>query len=78
MKKEEKGGEDTMVEDAKELVKFDCAICGVEWTSKVKRAGERLCETCVELRRALNSFINRGLELETLKERTEKILTKLG
>ena len=55
--------------------KFNCAICGIDWESKVKRAGPRLCVTCVELRRSLNSFLKKGLETEELKTYVEKILT---
>ena len=53
---------------------FNCGICNIEWHSKVKRAGMRLCEICVELRRALNGFTRRGLETEELRTRVEKIL----
>ena len=54
--------------------KFNCGVCGVAWSSKVKRSGMRLCEVCVELRRMLNGFGKRGLEVEELRKRVEKIL----
>ena len=57
-----------------EPIKFDCAVCGVEWESKVNRQGARYCGTCVELRRSLNGFVNRGLTVEEVKTRATKIL----
>lgn len=40
--------------------KFNCRGCGSEWEHKVKNTSG-LCKTCVELRRANQAFINKGL-----------------
>ena len=56
---------------------FNCGICNVEWSSKVKRAGVRLCAECVEIRRALNGFVRRGLEVKDVKIRAQKALEML-
>jgi len=58
---------------------FKCAICDCDWFSKVKRSGPRLCKVCVELRRAMNGFLNgsgdrKPLGVEELKERIDRIL----
>jgi len=68
---EEKKVEAEVVEKGQ---RFNCGICGKEWSSLVKRSGVRLCKTCVELRRAVNTFLGRGVEVEDLKERIAKIL----
>lgn len=53
--------------------KFNCAGCGVEWEHKVKRTSG-LCKTCVELRRAVQAFINKGLSKADVMERLGKTL----
>lgn len=40
--------------------KFECKGCGVEWEHKVKNTSG-LCKNCVELRRAVQGFLNKGL-----------------
>ena len=39
---------------------FECAGCGKQWTHKVKNTSG-LCKDCVELRRAVQGFLNKGL-----------------
>ena len=68
-----------MEQEVEKGQKFKCAVCGGDWSSKVKRSGPRLCKVCVELRRAVNGFLNgsgdrKPLEVGELKERIEKIL----
>ena len=64
--------------EKKEPVVFPCAVCGVAWESKIKRAGPRLCSTCVELRRSINGFLNRGLiDVYDLEERLATIVEGL-
>ena len=58
--------------------KFDCGVCGREWESKVKRSGLRLCVECVEMRRAVNGFVKRGLELGDVNVRLEKVVELLN
>ena len=70
VKKEEK------VEEVKGQV-FNCGVCGVEWESKVKRSGVRLCVECVELRRSLNGFVRRGMGVDVLSDRVGKIVEML-
>ena len=40
--------------------KFECGGCGKEWEHKVKNTSG-LCKGCVELRRAVQGFLNKGL-----------------
>ena len=64
--------------EPKEEIFFNCAICDIHWPTKIKRAGPRLCSTCVELRRAVNSFINKGLlDPQELETRLAKIIAEL-
>jgi transcription elongation factor Elf1 len=76
--KKEKGESEEMTKKVEKVEeekgqRFNCGVCGVEWSSKVKRSGVRLCEVCVELRRSLNGFVNR-IGLEEVRVRVEKIL----
>ena len=68
-----------MEQDIEKGQRFNCGVCGVKWSSKVKRGGIRLCVVCVELRRTLNGFLKgsgdrKPLGVEELKERIAKIL----
>jgi len=50
------------------VVDYKCDCCGKAFISHRNRAGEKLCQDCVELRRALKGFLKRGLsEAEILK-----------
>ena len=39
---------------------FECGGCGKQWTHKVKNTSG-LCKGCVELRRSVQGFLNKGL-----------------
>lgn len=52
---------------------FKCGGCGISWHHKVKKTSG-LCVECVGLRRAVQSFINKGLSKVTVMERLEKLL----
>ena len=75
-----KSGEDKNMVEAKkgeEKVekgyKFKCAGCGIAWEHKVKKTSG-LCKVCVELRRAVQSFINKGLTKVEVMTRLDKVL----
>ena len=54
--------------------KFKCAGSGCDWEHKVKNTSG-LCKTCVELRRANQSFLNKSLMTKAeLLERLGKML----
>ena len=54
---------------------FKCACCGPQWQHKVKNTSG-LCKTCVEIRRGLNSFINKGTV--TRAEMLKRVTKLLG
>jgi len=67
--------EDKQAEEVKKGYTFACGGCGMQWEHKVKNTSG-LCKTCVELRRATQAFLNKGLigsKVELL-ERLEKVL----
>lgn len=53
---------------------YKCNCCGKEFQSKVNKAGDRLCQDCVELRRALKGFLKRGLSEAEVMKRGRKLL----
>ena len=66
---------DAKVEEQKVEKGYDfvCSGCGVKWHHKVKKTSG-LCVVCVGLRRAVQSFINKGLSKAVVMERLNKIL----
>ena len=58
----------------KKIVNYECACCGNEFESHRVRNGEKLCKDCIELRRALKSFLKTGLSSEELIAKAERLL----
>lgn len=65
-----------MVTEAKQKVEltYKCDCCKQEFVSHRARAGEKLCETCIGLRRVLKSFTKHGLEPAEVIKRGAKML----
>jgi len=59
----------------KKVVTYTCQCCGNEFESHRVRNGEKLCAPCIELRRALKSFLKSGLTSGELLEKAEKLLS---
>lgn len=56
-------------------VTYVCECCGNGFVSKVSRPGEKLCNNCVEIRRYLRPFIERGgLSVGQVLARAGKLL----
>ena len=58
----------------KKVVTYKCSSCGEDFESHRVRNGEKLCKTCIELRRSLKGFLKDGLTPEVLIERAQKLL----
>jgi len=58
----------------KKVVAYTCGCCGNDFESHRVRNGEKLCKDCIELRRALKSFLKSGLSSEELIAKAEKLL----
>jgi len=53
---------------------FMCKCCGIPWEHKVKNTSG-LCRTCVEIRRGLFAFINKGIVTKKeMNTRVQKLL----
>lgn len=62
------------IKKAQKTIEYKCDCCGKTFTSKVERKGDKLCLDCIELRRALKGFLNRGLTKEQVLSRATKLL----
>lgn len=69
-----KGGRKVAEVKEKTLGTYKCGCCGTEFGSYVNKAGPRLCQNCVELRRALKGFLKRGLSAAEVMKRGKKLL----
>jgi hypothetical protein len=76
-------GEKQMVNEAVETKKgveldYKCDCCGKGFKSHRVRTGEKLCEACIGIRRALKSFTNHGLSAAEVGRRVDKLGFKAG
>ena len=55
-------------------ITYTCDCCGQQFISHRARQDEKLCQDCVELRRALKGFLKRGLSEDELIKRGQKLL----
>jgi len=61
----------------REWKRFDCGVCGRIQGSQmlgVDRYGVRLCKECIELRGVVERFRNKGLKMDDVADRLEKIV----
>ena len=61
---------------AKVEIKYTCDCCGGEFPSGRVRSGDKLCAECIGLRRTLKSYINHGLSIDEVLQRSAKLLNK--
>lgn len=63
-----------MEKEEKVAIKYTCDCCKGEFESHRVRSGEKLCVNCIEIRRALKSFVKRGLGEDEIIKRGKKLL----
>lgn len=66
--------EGTEFQKQKVELTYKCDCCGIKFLSHRARQGEKLCQNCVELRRALKGFLKRGLSEAEVLKRAKKML----
>lgn len=65
-----------MAQEQKQKVElnYKCQCCKETFVSHRARNDEKLCATCIGLRRALKGFIKRGIEPSEVLKRGHKLL----
>jgi len=62
------------MERQKVVLQYKCDCCKEQFESHRARSGEKLCASCIGLRRALKGFLKAGLSSEELLKRGKKLL----